>query len=111
MGWASGSYLAEDIWNLVRKYIPDKDRVQVARKFVDLFKSFDCDTLQECDQLMKDVNILYWGEDISPENMKKLRYGDIFTLLNKNLEPYSYVCMDVDGTIMEKKIHEIPKAD
>jgi hypothetical protein len=111
MGWASGSYLAEDIWNLVRNYIPTTDRVQVARKFVGLFKSFDCDTLQECDQLMKDVNILYWGEDISSESMEKLRYGDIFTLLDKDLEPYSYVCMDVDGIIMEKKIDEISKAD
>jgi hypothetical protein len=60
---------------------------------------------------MKDVNILYWGEDISLETKQKLVYGEVFTLLDKNLKPYSYVCMDVDGTMMEKKIHEIPKAD
>jgi hypothetical protein len=111
MGWASGSYLAEDIWNLVREYIPDKDRVQVARRFVELFQSFDCDTLQECDQLMKDVNILYYGEDISPEDMKKLEYGAVFTLLDQNLKPCSYVCVDTSGRILEKKIDAVPEAN
>jgi hypothetical protein len=30
--------------------------------------------------------------------------GDIFTLFDKDLEPYSYVWMDTSGVIREKKI-------
>jgi hypothetical protein len=110
MGWAYGSQLAEDIWSLVRNYIPVEDRVIVARKFKSLFESFDCDTMYECRQLEADTNLLYWNEDISQETKKRLEDGEVFTLLDENLKPYSYVCMDSNGNIREKRI-EISEAD
>jgi hypothetical protein len=65
MGWASGSELAEDIWTLVRKYIPKRVRKRVARKLIDLFENRDCDTIDECEQLCQDAERRTWrdGED------------------------------------------------
>lgn len=44
---------------------------------------------------------LQWGKDISPENMKLLRSGRSFLLLDKHGRPYSIVLMDTFGTIRE----------
>jgi hypothetical protein len=57
MGWASGSILAEDIWSLVSKYIPKKDKKKIARKFIDLFEDQDCDTMDEAESLVKDAKL------------------------------------------------------
>lgn len=57
MGWASGSEIADDIWLLVRKYIPKKDRKKVAKKVIDIFESKDCDTMEECEILCKDADV------------------------------------------------------
>lgn len=43
MGWASGSYLAEDIWYSIEEYIPKKKRQEVAKIIVDKFQSEDAD--------------------------------------------------------------------
>lgn len=59
MGWASGSSLAESLWNRVRKYIPEKDREEVANLFVSEFRSFDCDTLDEAETLWLDSGRTY----------------------------------------------------
>lgn len=55
MGWASGSRLAEEIWNNFRRYIPEEKLKLEAEKFVALFEDMDCDTLDECEQLMSDL--------------------------------------------------------
>lgn len=47
MGWASGSSIAESVWNAVKKYIPKPDQKQVAQSMIDIFESEDCDTMQE----------------------------------------------------------------
>ncbi len=54
MGWASGSGLAEDVWTTIREIVPEKKRQQIARKIVDAFESYDCDTIQEAEQLWDD---------------------------------------------------------
>lgn len=59
MGWSSGSQLAEDIWNEVSKYIPKVKKKKVARKIVNYFESMDCDTMEDCEQLMRDAKISY----------------------------------------------------
>lgn len=43
MGWASGSGLAEDVWDIVRPYVPKGDRTEVALKIFRLFESRDAD--------------------------------------------------------------------
>jgi len=47
MGWASGSDLAEEIWKIVGKHIPEKKHQKVAEKLLKAFENMDCDTMQE----------------------------------------------------------------
>ena len=47
MGWASGSELAENIWDTVSDYIPEKAKIKVAQNLIDIFEGRDCDTMQE----------------------------------------------------------------
>lgn len=56
MGWASGSQLAEETWDLVRNYIPAKNLKSIANQFIDKFEDMDCDTMDECEQLMIDAD-------------------------------------------------------
>lgn len=58
MGWVSGSSLAEDIWKEFRKLIPEALKKRAARRLIQLFENYDCDTLDECEQLMKDAKII-----------------------------------------------------
>jgi len=59
MGWASGSALAQDVWNLVREYVHIHDRSHVARQLIDLFENMDCDTIDEAEQLCQDAGRYY----------------------------------------------------
>ena len=47
MGCSSGTQIAEDLWNLVGKYITDNKKKRVARKFIAIFENADCDTIDE----------------------------------------------------------------
>ena len=55
MGWASGSSLAEEVWDVTRPYVRDQDRKNVANAIIDAFENMDCDTMDECEQLMDDA--------------------------------------------------------
>jgi hypothetical protein len=55
MGWASGSQLAEEVWDVVRPLIPAAKRKKAALSIIDSFESYDCDTLDEAETLMKDA--------------------------------------------------------
>ena len=78
MGWASGSPLAEEVWESVRKYIPEKDREIVAGKVVNAFMDMDCDTIEEAETLWADANLLLCyecgqyvlSEDVDNESCK-----------------------------------------
>lgn len=63
MGWASGSAIAESVWDSVRKHIPKDKRQKVAREIVEVFESEDCDTMDEARRLMKDAGLENRGED------------------------------------------------
>ena len=43
MGWCIGSYLANDIWNEVKGWIPFDKQKEVAVKIVDMFENQDAD--------------------------------------------------------------------
>lgn len=62
MGWAGGSELATELWDLVREYIPASKKKKIARKFVDAFENEDCDTMGECEDLLEDAGIS-WDDD------------------------------------------------
>ena len=57
MGWASGSQLAEDVWDIVRPVVPQKNRKELAIEIVRLFEDHDCDTLDEARTLMEDADL------------------------------------------------------
>ena len=56
MGWNTGSAIAEDVWTLVRKFIPSEVRPDIARKVIDRFEDADCDTMNEAEQLTRDAD-------------------------------------------------------
>lgn len=53
MGWASGSELAEGIWDDIKDVIPEKKKKKVARKIIERFQDNDCDTMDECEELQE----------------------------------------------------------
>lgn len=64
MGWSSGSTLGEEIYCLVRKYIPVKKRKLIASKIYDLLCDQDADDWEGTSKLEKDANI---NQDIEEE--------------------------------------------
>ena len=56
MGWSGGSAIAEDVWKLVRGYVPESQRQEIALAIIDRFESEDCDTMDEAEQLQEDAN-------------------------------------------------------
>jgi hypothetical protein len=62
MGWASGSRVATELWDVVRSSIDPGERIVVARRFIAVFEKYDADTVRdECETLMSDAD-LYEGE-------------------------------------------------
>ena len=47
MGWASGSRVLTDVWDVVREHVPVKKRVAVLVRLMAAFARRDCDTLDE----------------------------------------------------------------
>lgn len=43
MGWCTGSYMADDIWDRIKNYIPEENKRQVAKEIVDIFCEEDAD--------------------------------------------------------------------
>jgi len=62
MGWCSGSYLAQDTWNLVRKHIPVKERKKIAKKFLAKFEDHDADDWDSTSTLCQDAGA-YQNDD------------------------------------------------
>lgn len=59
MGWSSGSYLAEETWDLVRKYVPEEKRMEVAHSILELFSNHDADGWDILGGLVEDAG---WAE-------------------------------------------------
>jgi len=47
-----------------------------------------------------------WGKDLTPEQMKALKKGEIFILLKKDGKPHSEILMDSYNQIRERAIKE-----
>lgn len=47
---------------------------------------------------------LEWEKDLTPEQMKALKKGEVFVLLGKDGSPHSRILMDSYNQIREKKI-------
>lgn len=59
MGWATGSYLAEDIWAKFKKEIPKEKRKAYAKWLYDLFCGEDADDWDCGSDLLKDAKIKF----------------------------------------------------
>ena len=57
MGWTSGGGLAADVWDAVRDAIPPSKRRKCARRIILAFEDEDCDTLDECEDLIADAGV------------------------------------------------------
>jgi hypothetical protein len=57
MGWCRGSYMAEDMWNKVRKYIPKEEKKSLANEIYEYFCDQDADCWESDMKLIKDAKI------------------------------------------------------
>ena len=55
MGWCTGSYLAEDLWNTIRGYIPEDKRKDIARNIIEIFNEQDADCWDDDMNIVKDA--------------------------------------------------------
>jgi hypothetical protein len=71
MGWCSGSYLCKDIWEKIRDYVPEENRVQVLGEMINRFSDEDADCwdalidIPEFEEAMKIAGLhdLYFDEE------------------------------------------------
>ncbi len=62
MGWASGSYFADEVWDVVKPHIDPSEQQEVAKKLLRAFCGQDADDW--CDQqLLLDAGYPVDGED------------------------------------------------
>jgi len=53
MGWAGGSYVANELWDGLRGLIPTQSRQTAARRIVAVLEGEDWDTQDESEPLME----------------------------------------------------------
>ena len=63
MGWSAGSQLGDELYQLVRHYIPEEDRQEIAIKFYDAVCDLDADDWDGTSQLEVDAEINQEDED------------------------------------------------
>ena len=63
MGWARGSYLAQDIYADIRTHIQESDRQTVAHTIYVSFCNEDADDWDSESDLLKDAKISFEDED------------------------------------------------
>lgn len=51
MGWASGTDVADGVWEAVKEYIPDDKKKEVANSIIDVLEDQDWDNVQESEEL------------------------------------------------------------
>lgn len=103
MGWASGSMLAESLWREVRRYVPEDRLREVAQTFISEFESFDCDTLDEAQQLIVDAG--YYIGDVL-----EFPSGEVHCINGDQLKIDKNIFNDCKITVGRKYIFEVLQA-
>ena len=69
MGWSGGSDLGADFWESVRKNVEPEKRQETAVALINALEALDCDTIYECEQLVKDAGLEaeYWPDEDEDE--------------------------------------------
>jgi len=57
MGWAAGSQLGDELYELIRGYLPVEDRKEIATQFYDAVCDLDADDWDGTSQLEIDAEI------------------------------------------------------
>lgn len=57
MGWCSGSNLADEIYNKIRKYIPKDKRKEIATMIYNMFCDQDADCWESDMKIIKDSEV------------------------------------------------------
>lgn len=47
MGWATGSELAQALWEDIKKILTDEQKKKVKKAIIKNFEDYDCDTMEE----------------------------------------------------------------
>lgn len=77
MGWASGSYLAQDLWEDIRKVVKDKeDRKKLARSVISNFMGQDADDWDMNHRLFKDAGFKFVPAEGDSEGCRVGDYRD-----------------------------------
>lgn len=74
MGWASGSGLAEEVWDLVRKHVPVRHRKRCALKVYHMFCEQDADDWDVTGDLLSDAGLAKACEECG--TVYSTEYGD-----------------------------------
>ena len=53
MGWSSGVELADNLWQRMKIFIPNENKQIIAKIIYEEFENFDCDSMEELDELYK----------------------------------------------------------
>lgn len=57
MGWANGSGIASDLIHAIEENVDEKRvRRQLYAELIDIFETYDCDTLDECCGISKEYD-------------------------------------------------------
>jgi hypothetical protein len=68
MGWCSGTVIGENIYNLIRNYIPPDKRKRISKRIINILNEHDADAWELEDQLMIDSGET---EEIMKENIEE----------------------------------------
>lgn len=68
MGWAGGSELFYNVWNLIRDQIPEKGKKKTIKKLICFFEDQDCDTISDLFDDFPEVEKVY--REIHPEEFE-----------------------------------------
>ena len=68
MGFASGSGIAQDIWDGAKNLIPKENKALFAKVLIDVLEDYDCDTMEECDFVEEWLN---YNEDTYEYEIKE----------------------------------------
>ena len=69
------------------------------------------DTKYNPKQYFDNNNTLEWGKDLTKKQISSLKNGEIFTLIDKNRNPFRKILMDSYNQIRESKINHIKIQD
>ena len=59
MGWASGSYLGQDLWDEIRNFVPKNNHKKVAKIIYNMCNDMDADDWDVNSNLIKDADIKF----------------------------------------------------